>query len=326
MTLAADGHLVKVHKNIVACVSPFIKALIRSASNNHPIIFLSNISYKVLCYIVEYIYTGEIKVPLDEVQSFLNAAADLHLIGLESYGKTPSSQPTQITQDEVNATHSNNIEATEENLCSLDSNLFSINILNTNAIDVNQVENVSNEYVATTECNKAYTVNSDAIIVQSSDSIKNNAVHNMGNIPDEHTPITVQNTAPTIYRVINEANINAVEENIAINTNSKPQQYSVSIRGSLQIILNHYIYHLHHQAYRGVKRRWRCIDYRRKRCKAYIDTLEEAIIERKNVHNHPHHDSKILYKVQRNQLYESIRSIPKRYQKDGEQSMEEDSS
>lgn len=41
MTLAADGHLIKVHQNIVALASPYIKAMIESAACQHPVVFLN---------------------------------------------------------------------------------------------------------------------------------------------------------------------------------------------------------------------------------------------------------------------------------------------
>lgn len=44
MTLAADGHLVKVHQVIVALASPYLKELIGSAQCPHPVIFL-NVSF-----------------------------------------------------------------------------------------------------------------------------------------------------------------------------------------------------------------------------------------------------------------------------------------
>lgn len=41
MTLAADGHLVKVHQVIIALASPYIKELISTAQCPHPVIFLN---------------------------------------------------------------------------------------------------------------------------------------------------------------------------------------------------------------------------------------------------------------------------------------------
>lgn len=44
MTLAADGHFVKVHQVIMALASPYFKDLISSADGRHPVIYL-NVSY-----------------------------------------------------------------------------------------------------------------------------------------------------------------------------------------------------------------------------------------------------------------------------------------
>lgn len=41
MTLAADGHFVKVHQVIVALASPYLKELMTSAECPHPVIFLN---------------------------------------------------------------------------------------------------------------------------------------------------------------------------------------------------------------------------------------------------------------------------------------------
>lgn len=41
MTLAAEGHHVKVHQMVMSLVSPFIKDLISSANCPHPVIFLN---------------------------------------------------------------------------------------------------------------------------------------------------------------------------------------------------------------------------------------------------------------------------------------------
>lgn len=41
MTLAADGHLVKVHQVLVALASPYLKDMIASAPCPHPVIYLN---------------------------------------------------------------------------------------------------------------------------------------------------------------------------------------------------------------------------------------------------------------------------------------------
>lgn len=41
MTLAADGHVVKVHQVLIALASPYLKELITSIPSQHPVIFLN---------------------------------------------------------------------------------------------------------------------------------------------------------------------------------------------------------------------------------------------------------------------------------------------
>ncbi|XP_045768298.1 uncharacterized protein LOC123869423 isoform X2 [Maniola jurtina] len=97
-----------------------------------------------------------------------------------------------------------------------------------------------------------------------------------------------------------------LEFSLAIDTDIMPQQYTVSNRGSLQMILNRYIYRMHFSANGGVKRRWRCIDHRALRCGAYIDTVNDKITERKVCHSHAFHDNKILKKIKANLVFGTL--------------------
>lgn len=84
MTLAADGHLVKVHQNIIALASPYLKAMLQSASCPHPVIFLNNVSNEILGYILQYIYTGEVKIPINIIDVFVNACKSLCIKGIDT--------------------------------------------------------------------------------------------------------------------------------------------------------------------------------------------------------------------------------------------------
>lgn len=60
MTLAADGHLVKVHRMVLCLVSPYIKNLIASVDCPHPVIFLNVRIYHMRFYKQSYsIFTLE---------------------------------------------------------------------------------------------------------------------------------------------------------------------------------------------------------------------------------------------------------------------------
>ncbi|XP_013142718.1 PREDICTED: transcription factor GAGA-like isoform X2 [Papilio polytes] len=83
MTLAADGHFVKVHQVIIAIASPYLKDLVASANCQHPVIFLNKISHATLCLILEYVYTGEVIVSTDNLKELVEAGKELHIKGLE---------------------------------------------------------------------------------------------------------------------------------------------------------------------------------------------------------------------------------------------------
>ena len=59
MTLAADGHHVKVHQMVLALVSPYIKDLISTAQCPHPIIFLNvSLTYFINSKLCEHGWNG----------------------------------------------------------------------------------------------------------------------------------------------------------------------------------------------------------------------------------------------------------------------------
>lgn len=51
MTLAAEGHFVKVHQVLIALSSPYLKQLILSAPCQHPVIFL-NVSKLIEVFLI----------------------------------------------------------------------------------------------------------------------------------------------------------------------------------------------------------------------------------------------------------------------------------
>lgn len=40
--------------------------------------------HDVLTYLLEYIYTGEVNVPIDKLKDFIQQAKALHIIGIEN--------------------------------------------------------------------------------------------------------------------------------------------------------------------------------------------------------------------------------------------------
>ncbi|XP_041985501.1 uncharacterized protein LOC121737833 [Aricia agestis] len=296
MTLVADGHLVKVHKNLICLASSLIKSIIKSTPCEHPIIFLNNVSHETLCCLLEYIYTGEVKVESDKLRTVLRVANKLKLCGLETFNKEkPTSQfseAKQISGNPVKSTGDNPGIVVPTQVSGRPENAM------LNNENICQYTNEYQPEVMTTDCYD----NSPELDPSSAALGVENGFYS---IYDVGETVAFEATSADLPPAT-ELPTNLQVTNITIDTTgSLPQQYSVSSRGRLQLLLNRFVYNLHHEAQCGRRRRWRCADYRRRRCSAYVDTLDDVITTRRNIHHHEYHDDVILKKTRKNCVFGS---------------------
>ncbi|KAH9634480.1 hypothetical protein HF086_005473 [Spodoptera exigua] len=278
MTIAADGHLVKVHQVLVALASPYLKDLISSAPCQHPVIFLNNVSHPTLCLLLEYIYTGEAVVPADCLNMFVEAAKSLHIRGLENIVALPSS--------------ARKVSLKQDSTVNKDTSLQAAMAM---PVSSQQEQHGHHDY---------------------SDLMDDSEVHDDDNDMDFQMQEPKQN----------------VQEKKDAPSGSN-LQFTVSIRGSLQVILNRYIYNLH-SAPRGQD----CDDggvsitetisaqhpWSQKEMLCSIVCLVFAydtpkntsfrvtmlyFVNRANLHNHPFHDKKILSKIEKKAVYSTIDQV-----------------
>ncbi|CAH0406929.1 unnamed protein product [Chilo suppressalis] len=328
LTIASGGYLVKAHKSIIALASPYIKSILLSTPCQHPVIFFSNISHRVLSFILEFVYTGEVQVPCDLYESFIQAAKDMHIDGLDKLNaamdlnRLPLNK-TAVTDDFdtislniLNEPVSNKIsrsDETNEVVVNMEhENNFTENLYSsrgTNIIQENYLESSPKRNVITNPdepicheslypaCENVYLSNHVDPVGQVNTNLIN--LTTVGDTQDSNTP--VQHT----YSPVEES-----QEQVKTPEKSQPF-YTTSIRGSIKMILNRYVYNLHHQSNNGCNRRWRCIDYRRKHCPAYVDTRDEIIISRKNLHSHEFHDSKIVSTAAKKNFFTSLGEMKK---------------
>ncbi|XP_059046382.1 protein abrupt-like isoform X2 [Achroia grisella] len=336
MTLAAEGHFVKVHKNLIALASPFLKEILKSAPCQHPIIFLTHISQKTLSYLLEYIYTGEVQVPMENMNSFIEACKYLHLAGVEDlihtqtqFSSTNVLQPTTSEKPEENEDNYYAAHITINDINELDVHHFgneqlvhnrnkSMNQVTTErcGIDSSTVSHtigtlVNSDYEVVDTANNLEIPQSASLIDDSHLNFNNSICTNQseGQMSVEGISIFVLNHYFDFYVTIIWLRTKYTEWNVVnsifIADTMRPR-YTVSNRGSLQLIFNDFMYSNHHTANGGRKRRWRCIDYRSIQCPAFIDTDGETIVNRECLHLHPSHETKIMNKVQQNLVYTSI--------------------
>ncbi|CAB3223406.1 unnamed protein product [Arctia plantaginis] len=282
MTIAADGHFVKVHQMLVALASPYLKDLITSAACQHPIIFLNNVSHRVLCLLLEYIYTGEAVVPAEYLTSFAETAKSLHIRGLENIGSA-STLPVKMTGA---IRHFD-----DGDICPVSG---------TKQIIVSAAEKLD-EVSLPVNARKIFIKRGSSATKNEPSSKTSTPKDNMHDYPDLIDDYAIQDSDDGFK----------MEDNKDTRSQDKPStklQFTVSIRGSLQVILNRYIYNLHSTTQSGL-RRWRCVDYRNNKCSAYVTTKGNVVLNRANLHNHSFHDKKILSKIEKKAIYSAIEEV-----------------
>ena len=83
VTLAtADNEQFHLHRIILSASSPFFKNVLLKNIYAKPFIYLQGMMYEPLRHIVEFIYTGQCKVPVAILNSFLKIGKDLEIHGL----------------------------------------------------------------------------------------------------------------------------------------------------------------------------------------------------------------------------------------------------
>ncbi|KAG7306344.1 hypothetical protein JYU34_008968 [Plutella xylostella] len=272
MTLAADGHMVKVHQVMLALASPYIKELISSANCPHPVIFLNRVSYQTLCLLLEYIYMGEVLVSLENLDDLIVAGKELHIKGIEDMTiHQPNISITNTTTKAEQLTHDEEEEEEDE-------------------ISYFQVEHTSDH--EDNEQSPSQTMYDS----RSQDR------------PNLSTPEQLEATTEYIQDEEEEESL-VPEDNVkteSASPNNKLMQYTISNQGSVQMILNRFIYYVKHTN-RFNMRQWRCTDYVNKgRCPAYVITKGDVVVKRIGAHTHPFHDKKILKKWKAGSIFSAV--------------------
>uniref|UniRef100_A0A2A4JH22 BTB domain-containing protein n=1 Tax=Heliothis virescens TaxID=7102 RepID=A0A2A4JH22_HELVI len=276
MTIAADGHLVKVHQVIIALASPYIKDLISSAQCPHPVIFLNKISYTTLCALLEYVYTGEVLVSIENLNELLEAGKELHIKGLEDM----KISETVTTNQQI----AYNDNETDCNMESLDEEISYFEVTDAKDNDEDPKYNMTmNNIIVEVEGPKILNTESmnDDTYEDYQDEEENNS-QEIRMLPDKTD------------------SKNGDQPNLSV------MQFTVSNQGSLQMILNRYVYYLKHTN-RNNTRQWRCVDYLNNvKCPAHVFTKDDVVVQRISAHVHPFHDKRILKKVKAGAVFSAI--------------------
>ena len=103
--VSEDGKQIEAHKVILAASSPFFQTLLKTNKHPHPLIYMRGIKSADLVAIMDFLYCGEANIPQDNLDSFLNIAAELNLRGLA--GGTEQKEAKLATNTYKTKTQSN---------------------------------------------------------------------------------------------------------------------------------------------------------------------------------------------------------------------------
>ncbi|XP_018337111.1 PREDICTED: uncharacterized protein LOC108745447 isoform X2 [Trachymyrmex septentrionalis] len=82
VTLSADGQRIHAHRIVLCACSILFQEVLSQVTEDYPTIILSDISPQDIKSIIEFIYHGEICVPVENISSLLEAALSLKINGL----------------------------------------------------------------------------------------------------------------------------------------------------------------------------------------------------------------------------------------------------
>ncbi|XP_063822478.1 protein abrupt-like isoform X3 [Ostrinia nubilalis] len=283
MTLAADGHFVKVHQVVVSLASPYLKELILSAPCPHPVVFLNKISYPILCYILEFIYSGEVMVHKESLPELMEAGKELHIIGL---------QDMEILQDKLETNmEQNNASTLVEKLQQFKS----------------QTGHKSNISITSDSISNTNEVRFDEKICDPFEEVENDHLSEENNTKYKQT----SSNQDTVSLTLGPSHNNSAATS---NFDCKTVQYTLSNQGSLQLILNRFIYYLRYCRKKSDRpmRTWRCVDYMRNKCPALVTTRDDIVVQRVSAHKHGFHDKQIMKKVKLGTIFTAIRDAEKK--------------
>ena len=97
-TLACDGASIKAHKLILSACSPYFQQLFLSNPCKHPIVILNDIKFEQLQAIIDFIYSGEVNIPIHELTPLLAAAETLKIKGLSDFHERQNAEQGQLPQ------------------------------------------------------------------------------------------------------------------------------------------------------------------------------------------------------------------------------------
>merc|ERR1719186_331674 len=82
VSLACEDQLILSHKIVISSRSPVLRNILKQNTSQHPVIYLKGVRYQHLQQLLNFIYRGECYIATEDIESFMEVAEDLKIIGL----------------------------------------------------------------------------------------------------------------------------------------------------------------------------------------------------------------------------------------------------
>lgn len=111
LTFACEGNQIPAHKLVLFASSSYFEELLKN-DTGHSIFHMKDTSIEVIKLILEFVYTGEVKVSTDLLADFVKTAESLQIRGLTPPQGTESKSVILIEDSEMEQS----LDKTNENL------------------------------------------------------------------------------------------------------------------------------------------------------------------------------------------------------------------
>ncbi|XP_018315099.1 uncharacterized protein [Mycetomoellerius zeteki] len=121
VTLSADGQRIHAHRIVLCACSILFQEVLSQVTEDYPTIILSDISPQDIKLIIEFIYHGEIRVPVENINSLLEAARSLKISGLINIDGVYENEIDKGKKDQAMEETVSKVEEIQDNIESLEN-------------------------------------------------------------------------------------------------------------------------------------------------------------------------------------------------------------
>ena len=96
VTIACDDDQVDAHKVVLSAASPVFENILKRNPHDHPLIYLKGTNKEQVELLLEFIYSGETKVPEETLNQFLVLAESFSVKGLSEDTKSKENEEEPV--------------------------------------------------------------------------------------------------------------------------------------------------------------------------------------------------------------------------------------